>query len=231
MKTIKNIVYSTIVLLVAFFGMQSCDLDEYNPSGATSDVVLSTPEGIATFVNRLYYNYPWKYFGREDPVLYLESSTDIWVPRGGAANTYGEHMTMYKNHNAAIGQFKTVWDRQYDNINRANAIINRITPIEYQSVELKAFHEGQARWFRAYAYWWLCEFFGGVEMRLEETSTAVFEAYRTAPEIIYDEIILPDLRLACEQLPAKPLDGLTGRHTKKAAYGMLARCEIGRAHV
>ena len=60
--------------------MQSCDLEEYNPSGATSDVLLFTPDGVATFVNRLYYNYPWKYFGREDPVLYIESSTDIWVP-------------------------------------------------------------------------------------------------------------------------------------------------------
>lgn len=229
MKTIRNLILLSVVLASVVLGMQSCDLDEYNPSGADVGVLLSSPEGIATFVNRLYYNYPWKYFGREDPVLYIESSTDIWVPRGGAANTYGEHMTMYKNHNPSIGQFKTVWDRQYDNINRANAIINRIGNVQYLNETLKKQHEGEARWFRAYAYWWLCEFFGNVEMRTQETTTAVFEAYRTDAKVIYDEVILPDLRIAAEYLAAKPLDNLTGRHTKKAAYGMLARCALTRA--
>ncbi|MDR2935820.1 MAG: RagB/SusD family nutrient uptake outer membrane protein [Rikenellaceae bacterium] len=236
MKTLKNTLYTGLALLAFALGVQSCDLDEYNPSGATVDVLLSTPDGMATFVNRLYYNHPWKYFGREDPVLYVESSTDIWVPRGGAANTYGQNMTMYVNLNSGVGQFLTVWNRQYDNINRANAIINRIGDVTYSYEDQKKFHEGQARWFRAYAYWWLCEFFGGVDMRLEETSTPVFSALRTDPKVIYDEIILPDLRIACDYLPAqltkedaKEQDTYVGRVTKKAAYGLLARCALTRA--
>lgn len=228
MKTLKNIIYSAVTLVAIGLGVQSCDLDEYNPSGATSNILLSTQEGVSTFVNRLYYNYPWKYFGREDPVLYIESSTDIWVPRGGGANTYGNHLTMYINHTTG-GQFLTVWNRQYDNINRANAIINNIANAQYSDETLRLSHEGEARWFRAYAYWWLCEFFGDVEMRTEETSSAVFEAYRTKAEVIYDEIILPDLRRAVECLPVLPTNGETGRHTKKAAYGMLARCALTRA--
>lgn len=224
----------TSLILALVLGVTSCDLEEYNPAGSTADVLLSSPEGMSTFVNRLYYNHPWKYFGREDPVLYIESSTDIWVPRGGAQNTYGANMTMYKSLTSGVGQFKTVWDRQYDNINRANAIINRVGEIEYASDAQKKFHEGQARWFRAFAYWWLCEFFGGVHMKLDETSTPVFTATRTDPKVIYDEVILPDLRIACEYLPntlgeMQGEDAYRGRITKKAAYGLLARTALTRA--
>lgn len=217
------------VLLVAFIiGISSCDLDEYNPSGSTADVVFSTPEGMDALVNQMYYNFRWKYFGREDPVLYFEGGTDLWFNAGRAS--YGPGMTQYTDVlTPKLGQLANVWNRVYDNINLCNSVINRIGDVPYTNPTVKKYREGEARWLRSYCYWWLVEFFGDIELRLQETSAPSFYAYRTPAKQIYDEIIIPDAQLACEYLGATPIDGMVGRYTKKAAYGLLARVALTRA--
>lgn len=226
----KKMKYSISVLLAAVLavvGLQSCDLDEYNPSGTTADVVFSTPEGIESLVNAMYFNFRWKYFGREDPVLYLEGSTDIWLNL--ANQNYGQKMTRYEGLQGDVGQIANVWKRVYDNVNLANAVINRIGSVPYANATEKAFREGEARWMRSYCYWWLVEFFGDIEMRTQETNSPSFYAYRTPAETIYDEVIIPDAEAAVAKLTAESYDGLTGRATLKAAYGLLARVCLTRA--
>ena len=226
----KNLInkFSIVVLLVATIGIHSCDLKEYNPSGSTADVVFSTPEGMDALVNQMYYNFRWKYFGREDPVLYLEGGTDLWFNAGRAS--YGPGMTQYTDVlTPNIGQIANVWNRVYDDINLCNSVINRIGAVPYPSQARKNYREGEARWLRSYCYWWLVEFFGDVELRTKETSTPNFYAYRTPAKQIYDEIIIPDAKLACEYLAVTPIDGMVGRYTKKAAYGLLARVALTRA--
>lgn len=227
----KKIIYRisvAAVALLAAVGLQSCDLDEYNPHGTTADTVFTTPEGIDALVNAMYYNFRWKYFGREDPVLYLEGGTDIWT-LSGANLTYGDQMCKYNNPQANCGQYANVWNRVYDDINLANAVINRIGDVTYSNPTEKAVHEGEARWLRSYCYWWLVEFFGDIELRLEETSAPSFAAYRTPAVEIYDQVIIPDAELACQMLEVQPRKGLVGAYTRKAAYGLLARVCLTRA--
>ena len=50
--------------------LTSCDLEEYNPGGETADEVFQTAEGMEYLVNQMYYNFRWKYYGREDPALF-----------------------------------------------------------------------------------------------------------------------------------------------------------------
>lgn len=225
MKHIKLAAITTLFALTA--GLQSCDLDEYNPSGATSEVVFSTPEGINSLANSIYYNYRWKYYGREDPVLYMEGGTDLW--NNFNLTAYGYEFTQYVNLDWNRGQLRTLWERQYDVINLCNTGINRISGVNYQNLEEKKYREGEFRFMRAYSYWWLVEFFGDVVMRTEETSTPELYAYRTPATTIYDEVIIPDLEKACELLAVNPIDGMAGRVTKKAAYGALARIALTRA--
>ena len=82
---------------------------------------------------------------------------------------------------------------------------------------------------RSYCYWWLVEFFGDIELRLEETQTAEFTAVRTDRKKIYDDVIIPDARIAAEKLPVTPYNGHIGRSTKKAAKALLARVLLTRA--
>lgn len=226
MKKIKYISLIGSLLLVSA-GFQSCDLEEYNPSGTTADVVFATPEGIETLVNATYFNFRWKFFGREDPVLYLEGGTDLWM--NAELSTYGRQMTKYEDLSSKTGQIANVWNRLYDNINLCNAGINRIEDIQYTNPTEKKYREGELRFIRAYSYWWLVEFFGDIDMRLKETNTIELKCYRTPLETIYDEVIIPDLQKACNLLLPDPIDGMVGRATQKAAYGMLARAALTRA--
>ena len=144
MKNVKYKVSVALAALLAAAGLQSCDLDEYNPSGSTADVVFSTPEGIESLVNAMYFNFRWKYFGREDPVLYIEGSTDLWLNQSN--QNYGQKMTRYEGLQGDVGQIANVWNRVYDDINLANAVINRIGGVTYSNPVDKAVHEGEARW-------------------------------------------------------------------------------------
>ncbi len=228
MKTINKYIVGTLLLGAATMGLNSCDLDEYNPSGEGADEVFVYEDGLESLVNQLYYNFRWKYFGREDPVLYMEGSGDIWanIPE---KNEYGMQLTRYVNLQGDRGQVKTVWERVYDVVNVANAVINRVPDGKDLSDEVKKDFDGEARFMRAYSYWWLVEFFGDIEMRTQETTTPVFTAQRTDRKVIYDEVIIPDLEKAASELGVTPYNGNVGRATKKAAYGLLARAYLTRA--
>ena len=210
------------------FGLTSCDLDEYNPSGEGADEVFATPQGMNNLVNQLYYNFRWKFYGREDPALYMEGSADIWQNIGNNYE-YGKQLTRCVDLQGDRGQIANVWNRVYDNVNTCNSIINRLDACVGLSDDQKADFDGEARFMRSYCYWWLVEFFGDVELRLQETQTAVFTAQRTDHKKIYDEVIIPDAKKAAEELPYKPYGGDVGRSTKKAAQALLARVLLTRA--
>lgn len=227
MKKINK--YMMAALLVgSTLGFSSCSLEEYNPSGSGADEVFATPQGLENLVNQMYYNFRWKYYGREDPCLYMEGSADIWQNIGSQYD-YGKQLTRYVDLQGDRGQIANVWNRVYDNINDANAIINRLPNCKGLSAEQSADFDGEARFMRSYCYWWLVEFFGDIEMRTQETSTAEFSAVRTDRKTIYDEVIIPDARKAAEELPVKPYGEDVGRSTKKAAKALLARVLLARA--
>lgn len=223
----KNIV-GALLMGAATLTVSSCDLDEYNPSGEGADEVFATPEGMENLVNQMYYNFRWKYYGREDPCLYMEGNADIWQ-NIGSNYEYGKQLTRCVDLQGDRGQIANVWNRVYDNINDANAILNRLDNVVDLPSATKDDFEGEARFMRSYCYWWLVEFFGDIELRTQETLTAKFTAERTDRKVIYDEVIIPDAKAAAGLLPVTPYKGQVGRSTKKAAKALLARVLLTRA--
>lgn len=212
----------------ATMGFSSCSLDEYNPSNSGADAVFETKQGMENLVNQMYYNFRWKFYGREDPCLYMEGSADIWQNIGSNYD-YGKQLTRCVDLQGDRGQIANVWNRVYDNINVCNSIIDRLANCkELSSAQSKDF-EGEARFMRSYCYWWLTEFFGDIELRLHETQDAVFTAQRTDRKKIYDDVIIPDAQFAADNLPVTPYNGEVGRSTKKAAKALLARVLLTRA--
>ncbi len=228
MKNITKYLFGALIFGATSFSLTSCDLDEYNPSGEGADAVFATEQGMQGLVNQMYYNFRWKYYGREDPVLYFEGSADTWQNIAGSYD-YGKQLTRCVDLQGNRGQFKTVWERVYDNINTCNAIINRLPNVVGMDKSTVLNFDGEARFMRSYCYWWLVEFFGDIEMRTTETNEAKYTAERTDRKVIYDEVIIPDARLAANQLPIQPYNGDMGRSTKKAAQALLARVLLTRA--
>ena len=166
MKKATKYLIGSLFMGVATLSLSSCSLDEYNPSGETADEVFKTPEGMENLVNQMYYNFRWKYYGREDPCLYMEGSADIWQ-NIGSNYEYGKQLTRCVDLQGDRGQIANVWNRVYDNINDANAIIGRINDVVDLKASTRDNFEGEARFMRAYCYWWLVEFFGDIEMRTQ----------------------------------------------------------------
>lgn len=212
----------------ATMGLASCSLDEYNPSNSGADATFATAQGMENLVNQMYYNFRWKYYGREDPCLYMEGNADIWQNIGSNYD-YGKQLTRCVDLQGDRGQYANVWNRVYDNINVCNTIIDRLADCKELSATQSKDFEGEARFMRSYCYWWLTEFFGDIELRTHETKEAIFTAQRTDRKQIYDEVIIPDAQYAAENLPLTPYSGEVGRSTKKAAKALLARVLLTRA--
>ena len=228
MKRYNHYFIGALLLTATSIGLTSCDLDEFNPSSEGASATFATAQGMENLVNQLYYNYKWKYFGREDPVLYFEGAGDLWA-NTPEKNEYGMQLTRFVNLQGDRGQVKGAWERNYDNINVANNVLQYLPDTKNLSEATRNDFEGEARFTRAFSYWWLTEWFGDIEMRTKGTDEPVFTSQRTDRKTIYDQVIIPDCEAAAEKLPVQPLNGDIGRATKKAAYGLLARVCLARA--
>jgi len=212
----------TISLLFLFIG---CSLDEYNPSGSTSDIVFSTEKGMNSLVNATYYNLSSQFYGREDVMFLFEGGTDLWYM--GARGTYADQLMTYTEKlGSTTGQIKNTWQRLYEMVNYANTGIGRIDLVDYSDNNLRLAKEGELRYIRAYAYWMIAETFGGVTLRTTETKGVPLTAERSSLKDFYN-LIISDLERATEILPYVQTE--IGRAEKKSAYGMLARAALTRA--
>lgn len=227
MKIFNKFIIGSLIFGSTAMGFQSCSLDEYNPSNSGADATFATPQGMEYLVNQMYYWMRAKYYGREDPALYFEAATDIF--QNAATNyTYGMQCTRCTSMQTS-GAVTGFWERMYDDVNNANAIINRLKDCQGLSEAQANDFMGEACFIRAYCYWNLVELFGDVEKRTEETAEPNFSAKRTSLLEIYDDIIIPDARKAADLLPIEPYKGNVGRATKKAAQALLARVLLTRA--
>lgn len=206
--------------------LTGCSLEEHNPGGATADVVFSTENGINALVNSAYVNFASQFYGREDILMLTEGGTDLWI---NIANSgYGRQMTKYEELVATTGQIRNTWNRLYEIVNYCNAGLERIVEVPFTNEEEKNARIGELSFLRAYAYWHLVEQFGDIDLRTEETKTAVLTANRSPISAFYD-LMLSDLDVAIANLPITPIPATDqGRATKKAAYGLKARVAITR---
>ena len=71
--------YIMMAALTAMLGLQSCDLEEYNPGGSTAEEVFKTQAGFDALVNSVYAFWGGQFYGREDFVLLLDGGSDTWI--------------------------------------------------------------------------------------------------------------------------------------------------------
>ena len=220
MKRYKKYIYAAM-LGSLLFTTQSCDLDEYNPGGTTSDNVFSSEAGFNAVLNGVYGYWGGQFYGREDIVLLVNGGSDTWINIANCG--YGRQMSKYQEGNSTTGQFLNTWRRLYEIINVCNACLGRIDQPNWSSQETRNNRFGEASFHRAYAYWMLVEMFGNVELRTTETTEPIFEAYRSTYADLYN-CMLTDVQNAIDNVPYTTTD--VGRVTKKAAYGLKARIAL-----
>lgn len=113
-----------------------------------------------------------------------------------------------------------VWQLQYIGINRCNVLIDKIKNTNVSMPEAtKQRILGEASFLRAFYYFQLARFYGGVPIITEDTNLNEFRNIRSSLADTYD-FIINDLKVAEENIP---VINEPGRATKYAAKTYLAK--------
>lgn len=113
-----------------------------------------------------------------------------------------------------------VWEQQYIGISRCNVVIGKIKNTNVSMNEAtKQRILGEASFLRAFYYFQLARYYGGVPIITEDTNLNEFRNIRSSLAETY-EIIVNDLKVAEENIP---VINEPGRATKFAAKSYLAK--------
>ena len=221
-------------------GATSCTdmLEEYNPGGGTMDQYAETDKYQA-FVDQCYFAMARYFYGTADGtsswgkpqalaagyMALSEAETDLWT---SAANFVTNQQNYFWYMGGAMNTTYTAgfWNCAYDGIGACNTAIDMAKYNKSFSAEKLNSFIAEARMMRAVYYFNIVEQFGGVVML---TSTGgdniTYSPKRTDPLTIYNEVIIPDLEFAAENLQIGD-DGSTTAPTRKAAIGFLAKAYL-----
>jgi len=216
-NTCKLILLGLIVSVVP-----ACDdfLEEDIVSGITDESHYTIASGWEDGV-KATYNPLRDWFGQEPGHNMTVFGTDLFLPginrNWAGINNYLDQM------NATNGHFEAMWNSFYEGINTANAVI---TFADQNSLdqETKNVRLGEVRFLRAFYYYLLVENWGAVHLTTEYTTGVETSANRTDPENIYNDLIVPDLQFAIDNLPATQDE--YGRITRGAAEAMMAKVQL-----
>lgn len=117
------------------------------------------------------------------------------------------------------GNLENVWEIYYEGISRANWLLDQIVDIDMDEVR-KDEIIGEAKFLRAYYYFWLANVFGNIPVHTTVPTVAEMQKPATPYAEIFTDVVIPDLLDAASRLPET---ASAGRATKYAAWGLLAR--------
>ena len=221
-KMLKSLTLAAILLIA--FGSCEKQLEEYNPSGLTSETVYSNAAGFETLVNAAY-TYSRFWYGKEEGYSVTEMGTDIWT--SGTGDVFPQ-LTQYNNlQGANTAALTLLWANTYAAINLCNTGITKVAEVTDYTAAQKASSEAQLRFLRAFYYYHVVETWGGVNFTTAPTVGVVTTANRTSVDTFYNQIF-EDLRFAVANLT--PTNSQYGRATQPAAKAFLARMLLTRGH-
>lgn len=216
MKFIKNIA----VLSVAFLTLWACtDYVDYDPVDnfeITADVYFNSENDFEAALVGTYDPLQWMYLN----ILIGDIASDNSLCGGeSATDVIGLQQIDDMTHNPNNDNLTSIWRWCYEGINRANYLEENKDKLEF---DRKDALYGEVYFLRAYYYFELVKFFGGVPLFTESRLTASDSGtlQRASAEEVYAQIV-NDLTNAKNTLPADASQ--KGRATKYAAHALLGK--------
>ncbi|MCE5175303.1 MAG: RagB/SusD family nutrient uptake outer membrane protein [Bacteroidales bacterium] len=201
--------------------LSSCNdfLNEELKGAYTAENYYTTKESATMAVNAIYsslYGTTLWIFG--------DVASDDAVKGGNAGDQADINFINDFSASTDNGVLNTFWQSTYETISRANNVISYVSPMSFdQTVRDRLV--GEAKFLRAFSYFNLVNIFGKVPLKVEpQLTSATIHVGLSEVSAIYDQIE-EDLTDAIEVLPAS-YDSETGRVTKGAAYGLLAKAKL-----
>lgn len=223
MKT-NNVIIKLSTLCFLFFLAVSCvDLEENPPSDLSPTNYYSSQDELdaaLTGVAKSLYS-GWCGF---------DYGIDLVL--GSGAEDISSEASVYVNFDRLTPTdvetpVRDFWTEGYKTISNANAFIANMGNARDVRKETLDQMEGQARFFRALAYFYLVRFFGPIQVTTYETQFDIANIVQSTVEEVYTDAIIPDLLIAEEKLPVSFPE--KGRPTRGAAKALLAKVYLTMA--
>ncbi len=219
MKKIANY----IVLCVSITLLSSCDsslLDIQNENTLSTGVFWKTEadieSGVVSIYNMFYRQGTWT----RNIYTQMTGMADEGVSYAGWTELNEYTKFIFTDYNFAECNVK-IWREHYIAIFRANQVLDNIDKITFANETHKQDLIGQAKFLRAFYYFYLTTLWDNVPLVLK-TSSASDQPKQVTTEEVFAQIEA-DLEDAVTKLPAIRDAKEYGRPTKGAAYGLLAK--------
>ncbi|WPL50673.1 RagB/SusD family nutrient uptake outer membrane protein [Sphingobacterium bambusae] len=137
-------------------------------------------------------------------------------------NQYSRLLTRQQNTRIVSNRINEIWRTAFQAINIANSAIKNIPNIAMPD-DAKATLIGEAKFFRAFNYFFMVKMFGGLPLSTDQYASLDQDFFlpRSSPEEVY-EVIESDLIAAVETLPAGIFNSSGRRVNKNVAAMALA---------
>lgn len=223
MKAFKNIL---IVLLLT--SAVSCKdyvaVDDPKTELASGTVFVNDRSATAAMVGVYSDMNAYNYYFANIVTMFLGSMNADDFTYAAALAEFDE----FKNNTVLPGNryIEQLWAQPYDYIYRCNAVIEGVTASNTLSPAVKNQLLGEARFTRAFCYFYLVNIFGDVPLILNTDVQKNTNLPRTSAVTVYQSII-DDLKLAKGLMDVNyPISGERTRPTKGAATLLLARAYL-----
>lgn len=214
----KKFLYRTALLLLAATPLASCDVLDLEPLDSyTEDNIFSDATLTEAYVTK-FYTYPRNGFGGDA----LDHFTDESMSNFNSDSAWDIESFGYDPDK--LGYFNGIWGDYYTYIRRVNIFFANMDKVNQIPEPDRSILIGEATFFRAFFYFDLMNYFGGVPL-----ITRPFELddpEMMVPRNSYDEVakfVVDEFQKAADLLPESFSGSDFGRCTKGAALAYKAR--------
>jgi hypothetical protein len=204
-----------IILLTVMFSFGCSSELDLAPIDSSSEATFwETKEDARIFLNSIYADLlsadSYLFFSALSDDAYTKGREDY---RNLSSGNYGPS-------NAVV---EGTWASRFEGIRRTNIFLNNIEGVGEISEEDRKSYSAQARFIRAWHYFYLTELYGDVPLITDEISIEESLQLQRADKNIVLDFIYQELETAINNLPSEyPTDQL-GRITKDAAIAFKSR--------
>jgi len=220
-----------IIAIAALFVAASCSdyLDQENLYGKSLDTYYKTPTDIEEAMSGVY-NAIYVPGVHSEELLAANLMDNMMLAGGGADDKSAKWVDGFED--PVDDTYRDMWVQSYNGISRANAIIEKTAVADFstyfttkeEAAKFKQQAIGEALFMRAFFYFRLGKFFGGVPLIIKT------DGDRTVPRASYSDTfaqVASDLKAAIEILPATPFPSIPtssyGHANKWVAEAYMAR--------
>ena len=216
----RLLLISTLSLGLAV-GCSDDELDKVNPNGVTFDTYFNNESELTAGVNGIYAALQSTNLISREWFFTHDLRGDEVASGGGQLETPRNQM-LIGVHDTGNSLVSAIWTGWYRVIHRANIVLEKGANVTGVGPASRDRLLGEARFLRAWAYYDLATFFGGVPLYKEFAKSVDGTLPRASQKEVYD-FAIADLKAAEAGLAASYTGTNLGRATKAAAQMLMAR--------